>query len=109
MTHVTADNDCASPVASSSSPKAKKRKLANAIAKQGIKTLIIKKKSGKKSSVKKKTKPEMVNAVNAVISQLGGNESMITPRFANAHPYGLSSFESSYALCDTARNQKPIA
>ena len=108
-TQVPADNDCQSPVASTSSPEAKKRKLANAIATQGIKTLIIKKKSGKKSSVKKKTKPEMANAVNAVIAQLGSNESMITPRFANAHPYGLSSFESSYALCDTPCNQKPIA
>ena len=82
-TQVPADNDCQSPVASTSSPEAKKRKLANAIATQGIKTLIIKKKSGKKSSVKKKTKPEMANAVNAVIAQLGSNESMITPRFAN--------------------------
>ena len=53
------------------------------IFRSSIKTLIIKKKSGKKSSVKKKTKPEMANAVNAVIAQLGSNESMITPRFAN--------------------------
>ena len=35
--------------------------IGNAIATQGIKTLIIKKKSGKKSSVKKKTKPDYVN------------------------------------------------
>ena len=102
-----------------SSPK--KRKFALRIAKTGIKTALLKKTSKtttsaknvkvkSQTSVRKKIKDNSTRAANAVIAALGHNETMITPRFANAHPYGLSSFESSYALCEAKKKSaRPIA
>ena len=102
-----------------SSPK--KRKFALRIAKTGIKTALLKKTSKtttsaknvkvkSQTSVRKKTKDNSTRAANAVVAAFGHNETMITPRFANAHPYGLSSFESSYALCEAKKKSaRPIA
>ena len=100
-----------------SSPK--KRKLASQIAMTGKAALLKKKtkattsakkvKAKAQASVRMTAKAASTRAANAVIAQFGSNETMVTSRFANAHPCGLRPLESSYALCETKkRRAQPI-